>query len=84
MKNIESWYGTSSGGISMNVGFSVVFWLVLTVCEVLLKFARWIFHDRDFEFWHEIISYYFMSKIQNHDFSNMQQCDPTKLTRLVY
>jgi hypothetical protein len=20
-----------------------------------LKIARWIFHDRDFEFWHEII-----------------------------
>ena len=48
--NIESWYGTSSGVISMNVGFRVVFWLVLTVCEVLLKLARWILHDRDFEF----------------------------------
>ena len=50
MINMEFRNGPSNVEISMNVGFRVVFWSVLTVCEVLLKFARWIFHDRDFEF----------------------------------
>ena len=42
--------GISNGEISLNVGSRVVFWLVLTVCGVSLKFARRIFHGRDFEF----------------------------------